>query len=249
MIFHLTLPQVGSKIMSQSPEKATMAHNHTEHVQEEITHHASHGPDGHDHHAKWITASATTAAIVAAFAAGAGALATKHETESTIIRIKANDDWNYYQAKSIKSSLLEAKIYSATLNKVEPRKVDVEKRAEYSRQMPEIQVRARDLEKLSRAHLETHEAFEGAATLFHIAIAIVAIAVVAKRKAFWYISMVVGLVGILVFSKALIWSPPALKEEETQATEGGAKPEGHETTAAESSTAMHAQKSASPAAE
>src|SRR5579862_2793148 len=104
-----------------------MSHNPTEHVQEEITHHASH----HDAGGRWITASATTAAIIAAFAAGAGALATSHETQSALIRIKANDDWSYYQAKSIKSSLLEAKIYSAQLNKVEPRKTDIEKRAEY----------------------------------------------------------------------------------------------------------------------
>ena len=81
-----------------------MSRNPTEHVQEEITHHASHETGG-----RWITAAATTAAIIAAFAAAAGALATRHETQSTLIRIKANDDWSYYQAKSIKSSLLEAR--------------------------------------------------------------------------------------------------------------------------------------------
>jgi hypothetical protein len=191
-----------------------MSHNPTEHVQEEIQHHASHDHDDHDHGGKWIAASATTAAIIAAFAAGAGALATSHETQSTIIRIKANDDWTYYQSKSIKFSLLDAKIYSAQLSKIEPRKADVEKKAEYLKQMPEIQANARELEKLSRAHLETHEAYEGAATLFHIAIAIVAIAVVARRKEFWYVSMVVGAVGILVFGKAFFWAPPRLKEEE-----------------------------------
>src|SRR5712671_4556826 len=75
----------------------------------------------------------------------------------TLIRIKANDDWNYYQAKSIKSSLLDAKIYSAQLNKVEPRKADTDKKAEYAVEMPEIQKTARELEKLSKEQLETHE--------------------------------------------------------------------------------------------
>src|SRR6476661_8542119 len=103
-------------------ETATMSHNPTEHVQEELHHHAAHG---HEHGqegggGKWITAAATTAAILAAFAATAGALATRHLTQSTLIRIKANDDWNFYQAKSIKSSVLDAKIYAAQLNKVEP---------------------------------------------------------------------------------------------------------------------------------
>src|SRR6266446_316658 len=172
-----------------------MSHNPTEHVQEEIHHHASHGSNG-----KWITAAATTAAILAAFAAAAGALATSHLTQSTLIRIKANDDWNYYQAKSIKSSLLDAKIYSAQLSKVEPRKSDLDKKSEYAREMPEIQSSAKALEKLSKEHLKTHETFEGAATLFHIAIAIVAISVVAKRKEFWFLSMAGGAVGILFFA-------------------------------------------------
>src|SRR5438067_13864791 len=144
-----------------------MSHNPTEHVQEEIHHHASHG-DG----SKWVLASAMTAAILAALAAAAGALATRHLTQSTLIRIKANDDWSYYQAKSIKSSLLDAKIYSAQLSKAEPRKSDLDKKEEYARDMPKIQVTARELEKLSKEHLETHETFEIAATLFHIAIAV-----------------------------------------------------------------------------
>jgi hypothetical protein len=189
-----------------------MSDDPTEQVQEDLHHHASHSSGS-----KWITAAATTAAIIAAFAATAGALATSHLTQSTLIRIKANDNWNYYQAKSIKSSLLDSRIYYAQLSKIEPRQADLEKKAEYARQMTEIQASTRDLEKLSRAHLETHETYEGSATLFHIAIAIVAISVVAKRKELWYLSIVVGLLGIFFFAKALIASPPRLKEEEGSA--------------------------------
>jgi len=185
-----------------------MSHNPTEHIQEELHHHANHG-DG----SKWVIAAAMTAAILAAFAAAAGALATSHLTQSTLIRIKANDDWNYYQAKSIKSSLLDAKIYSAQLSKVEPRKSDIDKKNEYLQQMPEIQATAKKLEKLSKEHLESHETFEGAATLFHISIAVVAISVVAKRKEFWYVAMIGGAVGIVIFSKALIQVPAAMEEE------------------------------------
>src|SRR5215471_14943988 len=107
-----------------------MSDDPTEHVQEDIHHHASAGSAS-----KWITAAATTAAILAALAAGASALATSHLTQSTLIRIEANDNWNYYQAKSIKSSLLDAKIYSAQLSKVEPRKSDVDKKEAYAQDM------------------------------------------------------------------------------------------------------------------
>lgn len=207
-----------------------MSHNPTEHVQEEITHHAS-----HDAGSKWIAAAATTAAIVAAFAAAAGALATSHETQSALTRIKANDDWSYYQAKSIKVSVLEAKIFSGKLNKlvldkgdgetptkyakqlkeiVDAEKSDREKEAKYAKQMKDIMTNAYAMEKLSRGHLEAHESFEWAATLFHIAIAIVAVAVVAHRKEFWYLSIVVGLLGVLVFGKTFLTAPPGMKEEE-----------------------------------
>jgi len=97
---------------------------------------------------------------------------------------------------------------------VEPREADLKKKEEYAKEMPEIQTNAKELEKLSREHLETHETFEGAATLFHIAIAVVAISVVAKRKEFWFISMLGGVVGIVFFAKALLHSPPPLKEKE-----------------------------------
>jgi hypothetical protein len=194
-----------------------MSHDPTEHVQEEIHHHASHGTG-----AKWITAAATSAAIVAAFAAAAGALATSHLTQSTLIRIQANDDWNFYQAKSIKSSLLDAKIYSAQLSKVEPRKSDIDKKGDYAREMPEVQGEARELEKLSKEHLETHETYEGAATLFHIAIAIVAISVVAKRKEFWLLSMIVGAVGVFFFVKAFLYAPTRPKKEEADPTSAAA---------------------------
>jgi hypothetical protein len=102
-----------------------MSDDPTEQVQDEIHHRASHGDPS-----RWIVAAATTAAILAALAAGASALATSHLTQSTLIRIQANDDWNYYQAKSIKSSLLDAKLYSAELSKVEPRPADIEKKNE-----------------------------------------------------------------------------------------------------------------------
>lgn len=197
-----------------------MSDDPTEQVQEDIHHHARHGDPS-----KWVVGAAMTAAILAALAAAAGALATSHLTQSTLIRIKANDDWNYYQAKSIKSSLLDLKIYSAQLSKVEPRKADLDKKSEYTEQMSTIQSSAKGLEELSRRHLESHETFEGAATLFHVAIAVVAISVVAKRKEFWYVAMVGGAAGIIILGKALVQVPPPMKEEPETSTLSAQVPE------------------------
>jgi hypothetical protein len=206
------------------PEQA-MAHNHTEHVQEEIHHQAAHG--GHGEANKWITAAALTAAILAAFAAVSASLATKHLTESTLKRIAANDQWNYYQAKSIKLSIIADRDMNYALQ--DPAKIppvvtkqheeDLSKKAEYATKpedekdpmkpqgMKGIQKLADELESVSSVHLRTHETYEMSATMFHIAIAVVAIAVVAKRKEFWYMSMVGGLVGLYFFASAYANAP------------------------------------------
>src|SRR5438552_13450841 len=93
-----------------------MTNDPTEHVQEEISHQAvharqdgEHGQAGSGHSMRWITAAATTAACLAAFAAVTGALATTHLTEATHRRIESNDKWSFYQSKSLKNYLLETK--------------------------------------------------------------------------------------------------------------------------------------------
>ncbi len=179
-------------------------HDPTEHVQEHVQHTAAHGDhEEHGHGSRWITAAALTAAILAAFAAISGALSNGHLTESTHKRIDANDQWSYYQSKSIKSSLIDTRIYEATLAHVPSSKKDLAKKEEYDEQLPEIQKTADALVKISNQHVEIHETYEMAETMFHISIAIVAIAVVAKRKSFWYVSMAAGVVGLFLFGRAM----------------------------------------------
>ncbi len=199
-----------------------MSDDPTEHAQEHIHHEATHGGGP-----KWIMWAALTAAFLAALAAVSSSLATRHLTESTLKRIAANDQWNYYQAKSIKGSILDSRFmeYNMADGTKAPAAVakqhddDIKKKAEYATKpedekdpekpqgMKGIQVLAESLEKVSGEHLETHETYETSATMFHIAIAIVAIAVVAKRKEFWYVSMVGGVVGLVYFGSAFAHAP------------------------------------------
>src|SRR5271166_5742753 len=106
-------------------------HDPTEHVQEHVQHTAAHGDHhdehGHGHSSRWITAAALTAALLAAFAAISGALSNGHLTESTHKRIDANDQWSYYQAKSIKSSIIDSRLYAASIAHVPPSKKNIAK--------------------------------------------------------------------------------------------------------------------------
>lgn len=241
----------------------------TEQVQEDIHHHATHG-DGHGeehaqgqgdahggghgghHGARWITAAALTAALLAALAAISAALSASHLTDSTLIRISANDRWNQYQAKSVKDSLTDVSLtnYAEQLALVggdvtklpdavtKQHKSDLAKKAEYHRKaeeeedaedpkgMPGLSALALQDEKDSKDHLDTHETFELSETLFHISIAVVAIAVVAKRKEFWYVSMVGGVIGLGFFGKAMVYAPhEKLEKAKVVATQPGATTE------------------------
>ena len=51
-----------------------------------------------------------------------------------------------------------------------------------------------------------HEALAPGVTMFQLAIAIGAIAVLTRRKLFWHLAMVFGLVGVLFFANGvLLW--------------------------------------------
>src|SRR6266513_5396132 len=75
-----------------------------EHLHEEIQHHAEHGGP------RWISWVALSTAILAVLAAIAGLLSGKHANEAMMAQIEASDQWSYYQAKSIKASVLDAKM-------------------------------------------------------------------------------------------------------------------------------------------
>src|SRR6266478_9728804 len=74
-----------------------------EHLHEHIHHHAEHSGE------KWISWVALSTAILAVLAAIAGLLSGSHANEAMMSQIDAADQWGFYQAKSIKAAVLEAK--------------------------------------------------------------------------------------------------------------------------------------------
>src|ERR1700730_10305729 len=92
-----------------------------EHLHEEIHHQAEHGS------APWISGVALSTAILAVLAAITGLLSGMHANEAMMDQIRASDQWAFYQAKSIKAAVLEAK---TTLAEAATEK-DEEKKAQY----------------------------------------------------------------------------------------------------------------------
>ena len=106
-------------------------------------------------------------------------------------QIEASDKWSYYQAKSIKASVLDAKIaLSGT-----PSEEDRAKAARYEKEQEEIKSEAEHKETAAKTNFHQHEVFASGVTMFQIAIAIAAISALTRRRPFWIVSLLFGAAG------------------------------------------------------
>jgi len=171
----------------------------TEHLQDEIKEKAEEQKE------RWTLYVALSTAFMAVLAALAGLLAGHHANEAVIERQKAGDQWNYYQAKGIKSEVAASadKILRALSTKPVPDdgKASVER---YEKEKEEIKKAAEEFDKSSEEHLAKHVPLATAVTIFQIAIAISAIAILTRRKVLWYIGMLLTSAGAVFLIVGLL---------------------------------------------
>jgi Domain of unknown function (DUF4337) len=158
-----------------------------EHLHEEIHHHAQHA------RVPWLSGVALSTAILAVLAAIAGLLAGMHANEAMMSQIQASDQWGYYQAKSIKAAILEAKTTLAS----EATERDKEKATRYQEEQETIKRDAEHKQVEARAKFHKHEVYARSVTMFQIAIAIAAISALTRRRRFWFVSLVFGAAGMV----------------------------------------------------
>ena len=145
-----------------------------EQTQEEILHHA------HGTSEKWVLGVALTAALLAVFAAITSLIA---EHQANVLNTKAE----------ILSAL------GKTMDEKEKAKLE-----KYEKEQADIKDKARELQSESKMHLEHHTVLASSVTMFQIAIAVGAIAVLTKRRQFWFGSIAFGGVGVAFFIYALL---------------------------------------------
>jgi hypothetical protein len=161
----------------------------TEHLQEQL-HEAAEKPE-----AKWIPYVALTAALLAVAAAIAALLAGHHANEAMLEQMRATDQWAFFQAKGIKSAVLESKL---DLLKALGKETSDEERghlATYEAERKKIEDTGNELERSSEKHMGHHNKLARAVTVFQIAIALAAIAVLLRRRSVWGLSCLLGAVG------------------------------------------------------
>ena len=153
------------------------------------------------------TALVAVLAAVAALQAGSTINeALLRKNEAMAVRTEAFDLWAQYQAKGIKSALLkEQKQTLISLDRVPPTSLDQDA-ARYQKEQDEIAADARRREDLGRRHSEEaerfthrHHRYASSVALLQIAVALSAIAALAKNRSLWGLSILVAISGAVLF--------------------------------------------------
>jgi Domain of unknown function (DUF4337) len=148
----------------------------------------------------WISGVALSTAILAVLAAIASLLSGEHANEAMLNQIEASSQWSYYQAKSIKAAVLDAK----TAFTDAPDESDQSKRARYEKEQQEIKTEAEHKEAAAKSYFHKHEVFARGVTMFQIAIAIAAISALTRKRSFWFVSLMFGALGCAFLVLAMI---------------------------------------------
>ncbi len=170
----------------------------TEHLHEHMEHAAEH--EGGNFNMQ----VALSSAILAVVAAICSLLAGHAANEALLLQAKSTNQWAYFQSKSIKESVLSSKVdLLMALNKRVTEK-DHEKLADYAKEKLEIQDEAKKLSDESDHEMSTHVILARAVTLFQIAIALSAMAVLTKKHFLWFGGVALGLGGLWFMVQGLM---------------------------------------------
>jgi hypothetical protein len=152
---------------------------------------------------KWLRYVGLSAAIFAVVAAIAALRSGSLINEATIDQIKASDTWTEYQASREKEHIytiaLDELIDRGSKNVARARAYRAQVSAEAAKELP-LAVAARRLEEESEAEVRRHHAFEYAVALLQVAIALGAVAALARFKPAWYVSLAAGITGVAAFA-------------------------------------------------
>jgi hypothetical protein len=153
--------------------------------------------------------TAILAAIAAVAALEAGSTANEAlvlKTEAARLQAEASDQWAYYQAKGIKLAVAQAREAPWQSAGKHPPAALVEKERRYDAEQEEIKAKAEALERDrdARSHeadhlLHRHHGFANAVALFQVAIALGALAALARNRTVWFGSLSLGVIGLAFF--------------------------------------------------
>jgi len=159
----------------------------------------------------WTKYVALTLVIIAVIAAVANQYSGKYGSQVQINQIKASDQWNFYESKSIKQHLDEAALPEllASPNAANPAVQKAIKQitsdlARFDTEKADIKAQAEAFEKKRDEAAVRGRHMGLSVTLFSVAIATASICTVTKRKPLWFAAM--AMAAFAIFKMLLAWT-------------------------------------------
>ncbi len=155
-----------------------------------------------DRASRWLRYVGLSAAIFAVVAAIAALRSGALINEAMIHQIQASDKWAEYQASREKEHIYTIAVNDlvdrGSRNPARIRDYRAQIAKELAKEKP-LSGQATKLEEDSASEVTRHHAFEYAVALLQVAIALGAVAALARFKPAWYVSLAAGAIGLAVF--------------------------------------------------
>lgn len=166
----------------------------------------------HAEHAKedpTLAPVSLTMAVLAVLVAVITLLGHRAHTEEVVLQAKSSDQWAYYQAKNIRRHTDELftdltsvtpTTDAATLAKL--RDKYSQEASRYKDDQKEIEDKAREMEAEVSTERNRADRFDLAEVFLEIGLVITSITLLSGRRIFWWLGLVLGVVGIVVAGTA-----------------------------------------------
>ena len=157
----------------------------------------------HPHHALTIPVSVTIS-ILAVLIAAVTLLGHRANTEQLLLQSQATDQWAYYQAKNIRLHEMQAVsdmlavLGTQDKEKAEAMRDKYDKEVKrYEADKDSISEKAKELEAERDVLGHRGDRYEGGEVLIEIGLVICSLAILTKRRIFWFSGMAIAAAGML----------------------------------------------------
>ena len=166
----------------------------------ELQEHAEHAK-----HDPTLAPISVTMAVLAVMVAVVTLLGHRAHTEEVVLQAKSSDQWAFYQAKNIRRhtdelfvdlTSVEAATDAAALGKL--REKYSSEAARYKDEQKEIEDKAREMEAEVATERNRADRFDLAEVFLEVGLVITSITLLSGRRIFWYLGILLGVVGIAV---------------------------------------------------
>ena len=162
----------------------------------------------HAHHHEeepWTLPVAITISILAVLVAMATLMGHRSSIEAVLLQTEASDQWAYYQAKNIRLHEMQSVAdLIGVLDRGEKEKAEALREKykteieRYEKDKDQISEKAKELENERAVLSRKEDRFDAGEVVLDIALIICSLTLLTRRKAFWYTSMVIGVVGFFI---------------------------------------------------